>query len=56
MGNVAMPNAKINKESLTLLKQIVNIPKEDMEDYHWEIFTNAMEFFKERASLKKPIP
>jgi hypothetical protein len=27
-------NAKINKESLALLKQIINIPKEDMEDYH----------------------
>jgi len=27
-------NAKIEKESLTLLKQIVNISKEDMEDYH----------------------
>jgi hypothetical protein len=49
-------NVKINKESLTLLKQIVNIPKEDMENYHYTIFTHAMEFFKERASLKKLIP
>ncbi len=28
-------NAKIDKESLTLLKQTINIPKDDMEDYHW---------------------
>jgi hypothetical protein len=27
-------NAKIDKESLALLKEIVNIPKEDMENYH----------------------
>jgi len=27
-------NAKIDKKSLTLLKAIVNILKEDMEDYH----------------------
>jgi len=32
------------------------VPKEDMEDYHWVMFTHAMEFFKECASLKKPIP
>jgi len=49
-------NAKTDKESLTLLKQIVNITKEDMEDYHWAMFTHAMDFFQERASLKKLIP
>jgi len=27
-------NAKINKKSLTLFKQIINILNEDMEDYH----------------------
>ncbi len=27
-------NAKIDKESLVLLKQTVNISKEDMENYH----------------------
>ncbi len=27
-------NVKINKQSLAILKQIVNIPKEDMEDYY----------------------
>jgi hypothetical protein len=49
-------NAKINKESLTLFKQTVNIPKEDMENYHWVMFTHVMNFFQEQASLKKPIP
>jgi hypothetical protein len=38
-------NRKIDKKSLTLLKQIVNIPKEDMEDYHYAMFTYAMELF-----------
>jgi hypothetical protein len=49
-------NLKNNKESITLLKKIVNILKEDMEDYHWAMFTHAMEFFQEHASVKKPIP
>jgi hypothetical protein len=47
---------KINKESLSLLKQIVHISKEDMEDYNLAMFTHAMDLFKERASLKKSIP
>jgi hypothetical protein len=49
-------NVKIDKESLALPKKIVHIPKEDMEDYHWVMFTHAMDFFQEHASLKKPIP
>jgi hypothetical protein len=48
-------NVKIDKESLALLKQIINTPKEDMEDYHWAMFTHAMDSFKKHASLKKPI-
>jgi hypothetical protein len=27
-------NVKIDKKNLAILKQTVNIPKEDMEDYH----------------------
>ncbi len=49
-------NTKIDKESLVLLKQIVNISKEDMEDYNWVMFKHAMDFFKECVSLKKPVP
>jgi hypothetical protein len=48
--------AKIDKESLAILKQIVNILKEDMEDYHWAMFTRVMDFLKECTSLKKLIP
>jgi hypothetical protein len=47
-------NVKIDKESFALLKEI-NIVKKDMEDYHWVMFTHAMEFFQECASLKKSI-
>jgi hypothetical protein len=47
---------KIDKESLAILKQTINISKEDMEDYDWVMFTHAMNFFKECASLKKLIP
>jgi hypothetical protein len=39
-------NAKIDKESLTLLKQTVNIPKENMENYHPVMFTHAKDFSK----------
>jgi hypothetical protein len=46
---------KINKESLTLLKQTINITKEDMEDYHLVMFTHAMNFFQEQA-FEKSIP
>jgi hypothetical protein len=49
-------NAKIDKKSLTLLKETINILKEDMEDYPWLMFTHAMEFFQECTSLKKPFP
>jgi hypothetical protein len=47
---------KINKENLALLKQIVNISKEDMEDYHQVMFTHAMDFFQKQVGLKKSIP
>jgi hypothetical protein len=46
-------NAKTDKESLALLKQTVNIAKEDMEDYYWVMFTHVMDVFKEHESLKK---
>ncbi len=49
-------NVKINKESFALLKQIVNISKEDIEDYNRMMFTYAMDFFKECTNLKKSIP
>ncbi len=49
-------NAKIDKKNLTMLKQTINIMKEDMEDYHWAMFTHAMDFFQEWASLKNLIP
>jgi hypothetical protein len=49
-------NAKSDKESLSIMKQSVNISKDDMEDYNLAMFTHAMDFFKKRASFKKPIP
>jgi hypothetical protein len=49
-------NPKIDKEILAILKQIINIPKEDMEDYEWAMFTHAMDFFYKCASLKMPVP
>jgi hypothetical protein len=27
-----------------------------MENYHWVMFTHAMEFFQEHAGSRKPIP
>jgi hypothetical protein len=49
-------NEKINKEIFAILKQTIKIPKENMEDYHWVMFTHTMDFFLKSASLKKPIP
>jgi hypothetical protein len=46
-------NANIDKENLALLKQTIHISKEDMEDYNLVMFTHAIYFFKEHASLKK---
>jgi hypothetical protein len=46
---------KIDKESFELLKQIVNIPKEDMEDYHWVMFTHAWISSKNKILKKKSI-
>jgi hypothetical protein len=48
-------NAKIDKEILAIPKQTVKIPKEDMEHYHWTMFTHAMDFLKEFANLKKSV-
>jgi len=56
MGDMAMANAKIDKENLFIMRQNVNISKDDMEDYNLAMFTHAMDFFKECASLKKLIP
>jgi hypothetical protein len=55
MGGIVMGKCEDKQKSLALLKQIVNILKEDMEDYNWAMFTHAMDFFKECASLKKLI-
>jgi hypothetical protein len=49
-------NAKINKESFCIMRQSVNIYKDDMEDYNLAMFTHVMDFFKERVNLKKLIP
>jgi hypothetical protein len=37
------------------MTQIVNIFKNDVEDYNLALFTHAINFFKELASLKKLI-
>jgi len=38
------------------MKQNVKISKDDTEDYNFAMFRCAMDFFKERASLKMSIP
>jgi len=49
-------NVKIDKKkSLALFKHTTNISKEDTKDYNWVKFTHAMDFFKDRASLKNLI-
>jgi hypothetical protein len=48
-------NAKVDKKSISVRRQSVNIFKEDMEDYNLVMFTHAMDFFKEHVSLKRSI-
>ncbi len=48
-------NAKMDKKSLSIMRQTMNFSKDDMEDYNLAMFTHAMDF-KERANLKRPIP
>jgi hypothetical protein len=45
-------NAKVNKESISIFKQTINISKEDMEDYNLDMHTHAMDFFKKSANLR----
>jgi len=47
---------KLDKNNLFIMKQSVNIFKDDIEDYNLAMFTRAMDFFKEHVNLKKPIP
>jgi hypothetical protein len=49
-------NVKIDNESLSILKQMAHISKEDVEDYNLAMFTYTIDFFKERVNLKNPIP
>jgi hypothetical protein len=49
-------NVNINKKNIALLKHVVHISKEDMKYYNLVMFTHAMDFFKEHASLKKLFP
>jgi len=51
-----MGECKDKQKKITILKQTINIIKEDTEDYHWTMFTCAIDFSKECANLKKPIP
>jgi hypothetical protein len=43
---------KVDKESISILKQTIDISK---EDYNLVMFTHVMNFLKEHASLKKPV-
>jgi hypothetical protein len=43
-------NVKIDKYSLFIMRQSINISKDDMEDYNLETFTHVMDFFKEYVS------
>jgi nucleoid DNA-binding protein len=46
---------KVDKEDISMLKQTINISKEDMEDYILAMFTHVMDFLREHASLKKSV-
>jgi hypothetical protein len=47
---------KNKQRNISLIKQTVNISKENVEDYKLAMFTHAMNLFKECANLKWSIP
>jgi hypothetical protein len=56
MGGMVMGECENRqKENLALFKHTTNISKEDTKFYNWAKFTHAMDFFKDRASLKNLI-
>jgi len=55
MGDMAMGKCEDGPKNLSIMKQIINISKDDMEDYNLAMFTHAMDFFKKCVSLKKSI-
>jgi hypothetical protein len=57
MGGMAWQwaNANMDKKNISIMRQSVDIFKDDMEDYNLAMFTHAMDFFKERVNFKKLI-
>jgi hypothetical protein len=55
MGGMAMGKCEDWQKKSFIMRQSVNISKDDMEDYNLAMFTHVMDLFKERASLKKLI-
>jgi hypothetical protein len=49
-------NTKMDKDNFFIMKQNMNISKDDIGDYNLAIFTHAMDFFKEYVSFEKLIP
>jgi hypothetical protein len=45
-------DCKNKQRNISLVKQTINISKENVEDYKLAMFTHAMNLFKERANLK----
>ncbi len=43
---------KVDKKKVSILKQIVNISKEYMEDCNLAMFTRAMDFFWKMCEFK----
>ncbi len=51
MGIMAMGKCKDRqRKSFHVLKQTINISKEDMEDYNFAMYTHVMDFFKEQIN------
>jgi hypothetical protein len=52
MGNMAVGKCKDKERKFFhVLKQTINISKEDMEDYNLAMYTHVMDFFKERMNF-----
>jgi hypothetical protein len=56
MGDMVMGKCEDKQiKSFHVLKQTINISKEDVEDYNVAMYTHVMDFFKEQTNFLKLI-
>jgi len=55
MGDMVMGECENRPRKSCIAQTYCKFSKEDMENYNWVMFIDAMDFFKKCGNLKKPI-